>query len=206
MSEYIQVAGKSNIYLGFPSNDYATLVKIGEQGDETMLSVENFDHDVPGDRHGGPQGPPIEIQRLGMVVTGQFSLTRWDPLIRRLLIAHGVTATEGRLADSEIGSLLIRDRSFRLVIAPSKPNLIPAGEPGAGTDSFFYNFPAALVSGPIETGQGTKYSTLRFSMRAHRVPEGHWYQNVGGSGLGVGVIWNRDSSLVPGWTNGAMDV
>lgn len=206
MSEYIQVAGKSNIYIGFPNDGYTTLVKLGEQADEAMLPIENYDHEVPGDRHGGPQGPPIEVQRLGMVVSGQFSLSRWDPFVRRMLIDHGVTAIHGRLQDHEIGSLLIRDRSFRVVIAPSKPNPIPIGQPGAGQDAFFYNFPAALVSGPVETGQGTKFSMLRFSMRAHRVPEGHPYANAGGFGEGVGVIWNRDSSLVPGWSGGSLIV
>lgn len=202
--EYIQVAGKSNIYLGFPGDNYASLLKIGEQMDETSLTVQNFDHDVPGDRHGGAQGPPIERQRLGMMVSGQFALSRWSQQARRLMIAHGVTSTEGRLADQEIGSLLIRDRSFRLVIAPSKPNPIPFGLDSQGQDYFFYNFPAALVSGPIETGQGTKFSVLRFSMEAHRVPEGHPYADFGGSGNGVGVIWNRDSFLVPGWNGGAL--
>jgi hypothetical protein len=202
MAEYIQVAGKSNLYIGFPSNSYATLVKIGEQIDETRLTVQKFLHDVPGDRHGGPQGPPIEKQQLGMMVRGQFSLSRWDPVVRRLIEAHNVNATEGKMTDAEIGSLLLRDRSFRICIAPSKPNPIPFGEIDAGKDWFYRNFPCAIITDPIECGQGTKFSVLSFGFEAHRVPEGHPYALAFSSN--VGVVYDRNSQYVPGFINGAL--
>jgi hypothetical protein len=202
MPEYIQVAGASKLYIGFPANNYSTLVKIGEQMDETRLSVQKFTHDVPGDSHGGPQGPPIEKQQLGMIVRGQFSLSRWDPAVKRLIESHNVNAVEGRITDAEIGSLLLRDRSFRIVIAPSKSNPIPFGESDAGKDWFFRNFPCCVVGDPVECGQGTKFSVLSFSFEAHRVPVGHYYALTNANN--VGVVYNRDSSLVPGWLNGAL--
>lgn len=202
MSSYIQVAGKSEIYLGFPDNSYASLIHVGEQMDETSLTVTKFTHDVPGDSHGGPQGPPIEKQQLGMTVSGRFQLSKWNPIAKRLIEKHGVNAVEGKMAASEIGSLVIRDRSFRIVIAPSKANVIPFGNEDAGKDWFFRNFPCCVVSDPIEYGQGTKFSVLSFSFEAHRVPAGHPYAIANANN--VGVVYNRDSNLVPGWNNGAL--
>lgn len=202
MSSYIQVAGKSNLYLGFPGNNYASLIQIGEQMDETSLTVNKFTHDVPGDSHGGPQGPPIEKQQLGMTVSGRFQLSKWSQIAKRLIEKHAVNATEGKITDSEIGSLMLRDRSFRIVIAPSKPNLIPFGEEDAGKDWFFRNFPCCVVSDPVEYGQGTKFSVLSFSFEAHRVPVGHPYAIA--NTTNAGIVYNRDSNLVPGWNNGAL--
>lgn len=200
MAEYIQVAGKSNIYIGFPANGevsaYATLHKLGEQLDDTRLEIEHIFHDVHGDAHGGPQGRPIERQILGMSVRGQLTLSRWDPAVRRRIFAHGVMGTEGAIADHEIGALILRDRSFRIVIAPSRSNPIEVGEPDAGKDYFFWNFPCCCVTGAVSSGQGTKFSVLNFAFEAFRIPAGH-PKNLGGDGLGV--VWNRDYSLVPGF-------
>jgi len=194
MAEYIQVAGKSNIYVGFPGNNYATLLKIGEQMDDTQLEVEQIFHDVPGDRHGGPQGRPIERQILGMSVRGQLNLSRWDPEVRRLIIQHNAMTKEGSISDSEIGALILRDRSFRICIAPSRANLIPAPLADVGKDYFYYNFPCCCILGAIGTGQGTKFSALRFTFEAYRVPDGH---PLAPSNPAEGLVWNRDTTLVP---------
>jgi hypothetical protein len=198
MAEYIQVAGKSDLYVGFPSNSYATLLKIGEQMDDTQLDVEQIFHDVPGDRHGGPQGRPIERQILGMTVRGQFNLSRWDPEVRRLIIQHNAMSKEGSISDSEIGALVLRDRSFRICIVPSRDNIIGAGLQDAGKDYFFYNFPCCCVTGAIATGQGTKFSTLRFAFEAFRVPTGH---PLAPTNPAEGLIWNRDTALVPKYSS-----
>ncbi len=201
---YIQVAGKSDIYIGFPSDAYATLLKIGEQLDDTRLEFENVFHDVLGDANGGPQGRPIERQFLGASVRGQLSLSKWSPEAYRRILAHNVMATDGKVLDSEIGALILRDRSFRVVIAPSRSNIIGADLQGEGKDAFFYNFPCCCVSSPVNCGQGTKFSLLSFSFEAFRMPEGHPME--GTEGANVGTIWNRDSTNVPGWTNGAHTV
>jgi hypothetical protein len=196
MAEYIQVAGKSNILIGFPS-DYTEMMSVGEQMDDTKISIEQVLHDIPGDSQGGPQGDPIEQQILALRVRGQLNLSKWDPAVRRLLIQHGVMATEGSFKQSEIGALLLRDRSLRIVISPSRDTPIPAGDPDGGKDYFYYNFPCCTVTSPIETGQGTKFSALSFQFRAWRVPEGHdLAPGTSGANWRDGLIWNRDATDV----------
>jgi hypothetical protein len=198
VAPYIQVAGKSNILIGFPDDDYATVDRLGEQMDETRISVRHVLHDVPGDSQGGPAGDPIEQQILALQYTVQFNLSKWAPDVRDRLIQHNAMATLGSFADSEIGALLLRDRSFRIVISPSRDSVIPAGAPGAGEDYFYYNFCCCTVTSPIETGQGTKFSALQFSMRAWRVPEGHpLAPGSSGADFAEGLIWNRDTTGVP---------
>lgn len=185
--EYIQIAGKSEIWIGVSADrasdgSYSTMTKVGEQIDDTRLAVQAFYHDVPGDRHGGPQGPPIERQILGQIVRGMFNLSRFDPEVRRELTKQNVFATEGTILDSEIGSLLLRDRSYRVVIVPGRANPIGVGLDGAGDDYYAWNFPCVSINGAIECGQGTKFSALSFQFEAHRAPDGH---------PNAGVIWNR---------------
>ena len=202
---YIKVAGKSNLLIAFRQDDYAVCHRIGEQMDETRLTVENVTHDVPGDSQGGPQGDPIEQQLLAHRISGQFNLSKWDPIVKEKIERHQLLGTEGHFADSEIGSLILRDRSFRLIISPSRSNPIPANDPitgdahlDAGKDYFYRNFCCCTISSPIETGQGTKFSALQFSFRAWRVPEGHPLAPSGsGESFRDGLVWNRDSTGVP---------
>ena len=197
-TEYIQIAGKSNIYIGFPADSYAALVKVGEQTSDTQLAVQHIKHKVPGDRHGGPEGPPIEEQILGMVITGELNLSRWDQEVRRKIERFNAMATDGAIAQSEIGSLLLRDRSFRILIDPTKTNAIALSEAGAGAaeddDYFVRNFVCCTIDTPIACGQGTKFSSLRFSFTAHRAPEGH---PLAPEDPNDGLIWNRDRTGIP---------
>lgn len=192
MASYIQVAGKSDLLIGFPDDDYATLDILGEQMDDTQVSVAPIFHDVPGDSQGGPQGQPIEKQHLGYRVTGQFALSKWDPAVVRQIRQYAM-AKEGAITDAEMGALMLRDRSVRIVVSPSKANPIPVGAQDAGKDYFFWNFPCSLVTSPIETGQGTKFSVCRFSFEAFRVPAGH--ELVSATTI-AGDIWNKDDAGV----------
>lgn len=192
MTSYIQVAGKSSLLVGFPDDDYATLDILGEQMDDTQISVAPIFHDVPGDSQGGPQGQPIEKQHLGFRVTGQFALSKWDPAVVRKIRQYAM-AKEGAISDAEMGALMLRDRSLRIAIYPAKSNPIPVGAQDAGEDYFFWNFPCCLVTTPIETGQGTKFSVCRFSFEAFRVPAGH---ELAPTDPSEGIIWNKDDTAV----------
>ena len=204
-SPAIKVAGKSNLLIAFPADDYEVCHRLGEQMDETQITTELVTHDVPGDSQGGPQGDPIEQQLLALRMRCNFNLSKWDPIVRDKLIQHNLMATRGSFSNAEIGGLMLKDRSFRIVISPTKDNTIPVTDPltgdphpDAGTDYFYYNFCCCTVSAPIETGQGTKFSALRFSMRAWRVPEGHpLAPGSGGIDFANGLIWNRSITGVP---------
>lgn len=185
MTASIKIAGKSDLWLGLPGSQ-STLVYLGEQRDETPIETQGFYHDVHGDSHGGPNGPPIERQILGQIMRVQFSLSKWDHVLRAAIEQHSVFATHGTIADSEIGALLFKENSFRLLVKNSRDNT-PSG---GSFDPFTFNFPCALLSSPISAGQGTKHSILNFSMEAHRVPAGH-------ESTKTGVLFDRDVTGIP---------
>lgn len=183
MAEQIQVAGKSDIYIGLPGQ-HSTLMKLGEQRDQTSISVDSVKHNVYGDSHGGPDGPPIEVQMLGQIATVRFMLSKWDHAVRAAMEQHGVFATEGAVADSEVGALLLADRSFRILIKNTRDNT----PQGGSFDPFTRNFVCCVVSTPIEVGQGTKHSILTLDVQAHRAPAGH---------AKVGKLYDRDTTGIP---------
>lgn len=189
-TEYIQVAGKSNIHIGDSdyssggSGDDVALAKLGEQMDDTVLEVQRFKHNVPGDRHGGPQGPPIEIQDLGVLVRGTLNLSRFDPDLMADLQGQNVNATIGKVESSEVGTLLLLENAYRIVIEPMKDNTSDA----LSYDPFFYNFVCCVIASPVVVNQGTKFSTLRLTFEAHRAPDGHDK---------AGFVWDRDDMGLP---------
>lgn len=189
MSEYIQITGKNDIYIG--DSDYSgtpTIYKVGEQEDDTRLEVRTFTIDVPGDRHGGPQGPPIERQRLGQIAMGTMNLSRFDPSVLQLILQHRTFATNGKILQSEIGSLTFLERAFRILIKPVRSN-----DPGTdatitaydNVDPYVWNFVCCDISNPITLAQGTKYARFQFSFEAHRAPEGHNKEYI---------LWDRDTA------------
>lgn len=197
-SPYIQVAGYSHLLVGFKEDDYAEMHPLGMQIDDTEMVAEQVLHDVPGDSGGGPQGDPIEQQILAVRYRVTFNLSKWSPTIYERLLRHNVMAIDGSFADSELGSLLLRDRSLRFVVSPTKANTIPANDeitgdahPEAGKDWFYRNFPCCTITTPIRIAPGTKFSTLQFQMRAWRVPQGHVLAPAGTDGWKSGLIWNR---------------
>ena len=181
---YIQVAGKSRLFIATVA-DPTTIHEVGEQVDDTQIEIQHYLHDVPGDSHGGQQGPPIERQVLGMIARARFSLCTWNPEVLDILEKHvNVFSQAGRVLDSEVGALLLRDNSFRVCIVPSKENITAE----LGYDHFLRNFVCATLSSPIQIGQGTKWSLLQFSMEAHRAPRGHAKAKC---------LWDRDRSGIP---------
>jgi hypothetical protein len=181
--EYIQVAGFSQIYIAFPDTwpavsgfdlGYDKPHKIGEQMDETQLTKNFMFHDVPGDRNGGPQGQPIEVQDLGFNVSGTLNLSRFNPQVIDVL-EKGFRAVGGKILDSEVGELLLLENSVRITIKPSKITQISAGNTptGPGDDYFFHNFPCCLIRQPRQLSQGSKFSKLQMQFTAYRAPSGH---------------------------------
>tara|TARA_R110002111_G_scaffold174455_2_gene239967 strand:- start:245 stop:898 length:654 start_codon:yes stop_codon:yes gene_type:complete len=199
----IQVTGKSNLLIAFPY-DYTDVHRIGEQISDTTITAEPVMHNVYGDSQGGQEGDPIERQILALRYTASFNLSKWSPAIRAKIEQHNAMAKEGHFSDAEIGALTLRDRSFRLIISPSKSSEIPSldpvsgdAHPDAGADWFYRNFCCTTLSSPIETGVGTKWAALRFSMQAFRVPEGHALApGTDGADYADGLIWNRDATGV----------
>lgn len=188
----IQVPGRTNCYIADGMTPAAPLNYFGEQSDDTPITIREFYNDVPGDSHGGPNGPPIERQVLGRIYQIGFTLSTWSQDMREWLENHnGAYATPGTIADYEIGTPLLSRHRYRLLLVGIRPNFF--GDPLGTTkdqDWFCYNFPCSILSTPIETNQGTKYAALRFSLEGHRVPP--LPEDGDPQPAKRGVIWDRD--------------
>lgn len=184
----VQVAGGSNLYIadGSPAQPGGdTLYWFGEQMDDTAIVTREFFNDVPGDSNGGPQGPPIERQALGRIVQISINLSTWNQTVRYWVERQNMYSVNGAVQDWEVGTPLLQYHRFRLLIVPSRNNKMTAAAPANKSEDWFtFNFPTVLMSSPIECGQGTKFSSLSFTLEAHRGPAI--------DDLNRGVIWNRD--------------
>jgi hypothetical protein len=116
-----------------------------------------FHHDVPGDEHGGPQGPPIDIQILGRIYHVRTELSKYDRTVankvRARLKSNGA-ALAGTMQTADIGTLMIQDVKYMRVLLDN------ANDP--------MNFAVAFLREPIEVGLGTKFSSLIVEFEAHR--------------------------------------
>ena len=163
VSTFYYQAGESDYYpLGYTRNGV----------DQTE---EAFWLDVPGDEHGGDDGPPIDIQFLGGIVRVRSEFTKWN--------VNNVNMVRGRVEDSgagtpvigegyipckAIGSLQIAGQSaFALRIRPSCTVV--------GNSYYQYFFPIAIPRAPIELNHATKFATVVMEFECHRVPSSDLY-------------------------------
>jgi hypothetical protein len=209
IQEYIQVGGKVDVFLAFPisshvvpdfpfdpaplnalgvpgsaSAAYTQLYKLGESEDEIRPSIARKTGSVFGDRYGGREGDPIEKQFFGLGGSVRLRMSRWDPDVLGLVKNCGGLAPGGKVSLADMGALVLRDRSFRMILR-SVSNV-----------KFRYNYPCCWCDDAIEIGLGTKHSLLEFAVTAHRAPEGHWAAPSSGTDLVTGYTENRDMT---GW-------
>jgi len=117
------------------------------------ITLEDFWLDVPGDEHGGDDGPPIDVQELGEIARVRLELTKYDTLVADKIKARllggtaGVKQTSGKL-------VFANSYSYRLLVnsATQRP----------------YNFLVAIPRMPWEENKGTKFSTLIFEFECHK--------------------------------------
>lgn len=147
-----------------------SLVTLGYTLDMAEVRDQSFHHDVPGDQHGGPQGPPIDIQLLGRIAHVRVEMSKYDKTVEQTLRArlkNEGAGNAGIMDTADIGTLMIQDaKTFRVVLSN-------ANDPR--------NFPICLIREPIEVGAGTKFSTLILEFEAHR-------------NQSTGVIWDTERS------------
>jgi len=154
MAQGIQVSGLVTVKVVVPNGSIATL---GEQTDMTEVREQAFFHNVPGDRNGGPQGPPIEIQWLGAICVIRCDLSSWDSVVVDSLRKRAANATLGTTIQTEVGKLMLKDNGIRLILDCANRPL---------------NFPCCIVREPIQYGKGTKFSTMAIEFEAHKKPDG----------------------------------
>ena len=161
MPKQVNVTGLTNIRIQLAIGA-GQLVDLGESQDMVDIDERVFLHNVPGDAHGGPQGPPIDVQMLGMTVGVTCELSRWDPNQVDALRQRRVLGSLGSILATDVGDLLLSTGSFRVLL---------------DTPTRALNFPTCILREPIRFSMGTKYTAVFFSFEAHRTQSGQ-RQNV----------------------------
>ena len=153
MAEAIQVSGVVTWRVDAGDG----LETLGYSVDQPSFNDRAFYDDVHGDEHGGPSGPPIDVQYLGRVVSCRAQLSKYDKAVLNKLrtrVQSGGAANAGTISAAQIGDLMIQDSKEIRVL------LLSANDP--------YNFPICLMRDPIELSLGTKHSELMIEFEAHR--------------------------------------
>ena len=168
MAIAVQVFGKTSVKHAYPGGT-AALVVLGEATDMITPQQRVFFHNVPGDAHGGPQGPPIEVQYLGQMIVAQIQMSQWDSTEANKLTKRHL-ATEGTILDAEIGVLMLLTRSHRFTFVNTSHTL---------------NVPCCIIREPQEHGRGTKWSEMNITFEGHRAPPTH---------PKAGILYNNDGT------------
>lgn len=147
------------------------LQQLGHATDIIDIANRPFYLDVPGDRNGGPQGPPINIQFLGRIVVVSFALSSYDVDVCDVVEKLAVENTSGLIEQSMIGQFVMESRAMRLLLHTLDPD-----------DT--RNFWCAIPREPIRMGFGTKYNEKMFVFECHRPPC---------SSVADGILWDRQS-------------
>lgn len=131
-----------------------SLETLGFSMDMADTTDHAFYHDVPGDLHGGPQGPPIDSQFLGRVIRGRLEMSRWDEDVFKKLQARITSSQAEDVDDADIGKLLFQDTEYIRILL-SSANLTR-------------NFPICIMRDAWELPLGTKFSAAVVEFEAHR--------------------------------------
>jgi hypothetical protein len=107
----------------------AGLETLGYTRNGAEENYEAFWIDVPGDQHGGDQGPPIEVQYLGEIARIRLEMTKYDEAVLDKVKARLRSGTAGTVGTP--GTLMFAGSKYIRVLIHS------VSEPR--------NFPIAIV-------------------------------------------------------------
>jgi len=164
MANQINKAGKSTVSIQLVGGSLETL---GNAEDQIDYTDQAFNHEVPGDAHGGPAGPPIDVQFMGRIQRIRCTLSKFDTAVAAKVEARKTGGAQKNVADADIGTLMIQSAKYMRVLVSN------AGDAR--------NYPICLVREAVEVGVGTKYSTFVCEFEAHR-------------NQSTGELWNTTAS------------
>ncbi|QDU97531.1 hypothetical protein [Lignipirellula cremea] len=152
MALQIHVAGPVTIQVDAGDG----LETLGVCLDQPRLVDRAFYYDVHADSHGGPQGPPIDVQYLGRLMLARLDLSKYDRAVADKVRGRLPGGAAGQVASTEIGTLLLQSEStIRVLLAsPNDP----------------YNFPTCIVREAVEITVGAKFSTFSLEFTAYPDP------------------------------------
>lgn len=161
MAIQVNVAGKTQIQVD--TGDAHAMERLGWTRGGVETVKEAFWIDVPGDEHGGDEGPPVDVQYIGEIARVRMELTKYDPdvlakIMRRLWDESATAGTPKTPGTLVFGNT----RAFRLLLYSI-------------TSGMRRNFPRAFPRMPVELNRGTKFSTLVMEWECHKNGSGVLY-------------------------------
>lgn len=151
MPTQIHVAGPVTISIASPAAGSLETLGLSQNGID--ITEQKFTVPVHGDAYGGEQGPPIDIQHLGMIHVVRFTLTVYDSAVLAKIRNTYAGASAGALGT--MGQLAFQDTSaFRLVL-----NAVTAG--------FDRNYTTVVFREPQEINMGTIHSKAMCVAECH---------------------------------------
>jgi len=154
MSRIVNVSGATLIYVDTGSAN--ALEGLGYSVNGVEVELRGYFGDVPGDEHGGDQGPPIDVQYFGEIAIVRFEMSKYDSAIAAKCEPRLLGGTAGQPGAS--GTLMFGDEKvYRLL-------LYNTGGP--------LNFPRAFPRGSIEVNKGTVFSRYRMEWECHKDASG----------------------------------
>ena len=143
------------------------LLEAGEMRDDLNIQFTRAVNPINADSRGGDAGHAIEQQYLGEMGQVSLDLTRFSTTFTDYVAtACGINAVQGTILDCEIGSLMMRDHSMRMLFYPLR------------NPTRARNFPCVTVERPHIIGGGTKLERCRLECTVHRAPCDHPKENV----------------------------
>jgi len=162
MATQIHVAGPVTIKIASPAA--GTIDTLGLSQNGVDITEQKFTVPVHGDAYGGEQGPPIDIQHLGMIHIVRFTLTVYDSAILAKIRAVYAAATAGELGT--MGQLAFQDTSaFRLLLDSTNA-------------SFERNYTRVVFREPQEINMGTIHSKAMCVAECHANASGVIYNST----------------------------
>lgn len=166
MAEEILVAGLASVYIGGEGAAYpAAMSLLGFTRNGAEISATGYFLDVPGDEHGGDDGPPIDVQYMGEIASVRLELTKWDLALGRTVESRrnsGTGGSPGTAGALMFGGVAGSSLAFRVLV-------------NTATAAQRRNFLRCFPRNVIEINKGTRFSTLVVEFEAHAVN---------------GVLWN----------------
>lgn len=144
------------------------LVHLGYTRNGVTLSYEDYFLDVPGDQHGGDDGPPIEVQWLGSIARIRCEFTKWDEDVFEAIAARVSTETFGDPGNFVVGHLMFSNESTTRVLVLPQP--LVAGK--------VRNFPRCFIRAAIEINHASKYSSPIVEFEAHKDASGILHNKI----------------------------
>lgn len=151
MATQIHVAGPVTIKIASPSNGSIETLGLSQNGID--ITEQKFTVPVHGDAYGGEQGPPIDIQHLGMIHVVRFTLTVYDSAVLAKIRNVYAGSTGGELGT--MGTLAFQEtKSFRLLLDSTNA-------------AFERNYVNVVFREPQEINMGTIHSKAMCVAECH---------------------------------------